>query len=270
MKISELKKTEYLERFQAYLESEISTGDFALKDAMLYATVDGGKRIRPLLVYLGVRAVGDADVSDALALAYAVELVHSYSLVHDDLPAMDNDDYRRGKLSVHKKFGEANGILAGDALLTESAMHLFESAKGKDENYLSACLEIFKGASLMVDGQVKDLAGCKTVQEYLDMYEKKTGAIIVASFKAGALLAGADERALENAGAYAKHLGLAFQLADDLLDDDGEPSIINLVGREETKAMLARETEECLECAKAMKNAEELKEFARMLSVRQK
>lgn len=268
MQISGLTKSEYLCAFQEYLERKLSQGDFALKDAMLYATVDGGKRIRPLLVYLGARACGDADADDVLALAYAIELVHSYSLVHDDLPCMDDDDFRRGKLSVHKKFGEANGVLVGDALLTEAARSLFESAKS--DNFVKAAHELMKGAAQMVDGQVKDLAGCRTVQEYLDMYALKTGALIVASMRAGALLAGASERTLECASEYAKHLGLAFQIADDLLDDDGEPSVVNLIGREDAKAMLERETEQCLECAKAMKNVGELKEFALMLAVRKK
>ena len=268
MQISDITKSEYLCAFQKYLEGKLSSRGFALGDAMLYATVDGGKRIRPLLVYLGARMGESADTEDVLALAYAVELVHSYSLVHDDLPCMDNDDFRRGKLSVHKKYGEANGVLVGDALLTEAARSLFESAKS--DNFVKAAHELMKGAAQMVDGQVKDLAGCRTFQEYLDMYSLKTGALIVSSIRAGALLAGASGRTLECASEYARHLGLAFQIADDLLDDDGEPSIINLIGRDVAKNMLEEETAKCLDIAKSLKNAEELKEFAMQLAVRKK
>lgn len=268
MKLSAISKTEYLAMFQEYLERTLREGSFALEDAMLYATVDGGKRIRPMLVRLGALAVGDALCSDALALAYAVELVHSYSLVHDDLPAMDNDGYRRGKLSVHKKYGEANGVLTGDALLTEAARHLFKIASGKGECFVNAAEEILTGAGKIVDGQVKDLAGCKTEDEYLGMYSQKTGALIDASMRAGARLAGADERALESVSAYARHLGLAFQLADDLLDDDGEPSIINAIGREETERLLAFETSEAVKCARLLKNADELVDFAEYLAAR--
>ncbi len=268
MLLSRITKTEYLNEFQVYLEARLKEGKFELLPAMEYATLDGGKRIRPLLVYFGARMAGDADISRALPLAYGVELVHSYSLVHDDLPAMDNDDYRRGKLSVHKKFGEANGILTGDALLTEAANCLLRSAVNEDEDFVSACSEIMTGAAKMVDGQVKDLAGCKTREEYLDMYALKTGALILASVRAGARLAGASESVLQNASAYARHLGLAFQLADDLLDDDGEPSIINAVGREEAERMLQSETELAIEAAKSLQNADELIEFATVLSLR--
>lgn len=265
MKVSSLKQSEYLARFQTYLEERLTRGDFALKDAMLYATLDGGKRIRPLCVYLGARAIGDADLDEVLAIAYAVEMVHSYSLVHDDLPSMDNDDLRRGKPTVHKKFGEANGVLTGDALLTEAARHLVLTAKGKSEYYLSACNEILLGAERMVNGQVKDLAGCRTKEEYLKMYENKTGALILASMRAGAILARADAEGLECVSEYAKHLGLAFQLADDLLDDDGEPSIINAIGREETKRLLECETASAIEVAKTLSGVEELTAFATAL-----
>ena len=268
MQISELSQKEFLVEFQKYLERNLSSGDFALKEAMLYATTDGGKRVRPTLVRLGALAVGDAPLDDVLAIAYAVELVHSYSLVHDDLPAMDNDDYRRGKLSVHKKFGEANGILTGDALLTEAARHLVKTGMGKDDKYLSACDEILHGAERMVNGQVKDLAGCKTERDYLNAYADKTGALILASFRAGAELASA--RDLEKVNEYARHLGLAFQLADDLLDDDGEPSVINAIGRAQTKTLLSEETAKAVEGAKHLKNSDELIDFAMKLCARQK
>ena len=270
MQISGISQTEYLNAFQSYLEKRLRDGEFELLSAMEYATLDGGKRIRPLLVRLGVLAVGDADLSRVLPLACAVELVHSYSLVHDDLPAMDNDDYRRGKLSVHKKFGEANGILTGDALLTEAANCLLQASVNENQEFVAASCEIMTGAGKMVDGQVLDLAGCKLKDEYLQMYAKKTGALIAAAMRAGAKLAGASVSVLGHVDAYARHLGLAFQLADDLLDDDGEPSIICAIGREETKKMLSKETELAIESAKHLKNADELVKFANMLAVRNK
>lgn len=270
MKVSSLSQSEYLARFQTCLEERLTRGEFALKDAMLYATLDGGKRVRPLCVYFGARAIGDAELDDVLSIAYAVEMVHSYSLVHDDLPSMDNDDFRRGKPTVHKKFGEANGVLTGDALLTESARHLIRTAEEKGKYYLSACDEILLGAQRMVNGQVKDLAGCANKEEYFEMYADKTGALIVASMRAGAILAGANEDELLKVTEYAEHLGLAFQLADDLLDDDGEPSVINAIGREETQRILKSETASAIEIAKTFANAEELTDFAEMLCVRQK
>ena len=268
MQISKISQQEFLDAFQIYLECNLKAGGFALEDAMLYASAEGGKRIRPTLVRLGALSCGDAPLEDVLALAYAVELVHSYSLVHDDLPAMDDDDYRRGKLSVHKKFGEANGILTGDALLTEAARHLVKSAKGKGEQFLTACDEILLGAEKMVNGQVKDIAGCKTREEHLTTYSDKTGALILASFRAGAILAGAES--FDDATEYAKHLGLAFQLADDLLDDDGEPSIINAIGRAQTQTLLKEETAKAVEAARRLENKEELIAFVNMLCVRQK
>ena len=238
-------------------------------EAMNYSIKAGGKRLRPLMMHESFLLFSkDADDKVVWPFMAAMEMIHTYSLVHDDLPAMDNDDYRRGKLSAHKKYGEANGILTGDALLTEAANSLIKSAVGKDANYLLACQEIMRGAEQMVNGQVKDLAGCKDKDEYLKMYAQKTGALILASVRAGALLAGASADELESVSAYAQRLGLAFQLADDLLDDDGEPSIINAIGREETVRLLDVETCAAIECAAGLKNADELISFAKALSVR--
>lgn len=204
-----------------------------LYDAMEYATASGGKMIRPFLVLEFSRMFGGSD-SAALPFACAVELVHSYSLVHDDLPCMDNDLFRRGKPSCHAAFGEALALLAGDALLTAA----FEIAVSSDELSAEARLEGVRilaecaGASGMVGGQQMDLAGEKKQLGYdklTKMNMLKTGALIRASCLLGCIAAGADNVQRSAAERFADRLGLAFQLTDDLLDrgtEDGKTTYL--------------------------------------------
>ncbi|MSO72039.1 MAG: polyprenyl synthetase family protein [Rhodospirillaceae bacterium] len=192
-------------------------------EAMRFAALDGGKRLRPFL------AVAAADLFDvprarSMRAAAAVEMVHCYSLVHDDLPAMDDDDLRRGRLTVHRKFDEATAILAGDALLTEAFAVLADPQTHPDgavRANLVAELARASGASGMVGGQMIDLlaasltmddAGLKRLQNL------KTGCIIAAACRMGAVLAGAPGSTVEILGRYGMDLGLAFQIADDVLD----------------------------------------------------
>ena len=192
-------------------------------EAMRFAALDGGKRLRPFL------AVAAADLFDvprarSMRAAAAVEMVHCYSLVHDDLPAMDDDDLRRGRLTVHRKFDEATAILAGDALLTEAFAVLADPQTHPDgavRANLVAELARASGASGMVGGQMIDLlaasltmddAGLKRLQNL------KTGCIIAAACRMGAVLAGAPGSTVETLGRYGMDLGLAFQIADDVLD----------------------------------------------------
>ena len=240
-------------------------GESVLDEAMAYATLDGGKRVRPVGVYLGALAAGgSASLDETLDVALALELVHSYSLVHDDLPCMDDDDMRRGKPTVHKRFGYATAVLAGDALLTR-AMQLLTGVHSAA--FEKAAAEIARGALRMVYGQQSDLDGCATREEYLGMYADKTGALIVAAFRAGALLSGADEGTKDAITEFAKHLGLAFQLADDLLDD-GDVSILDVEGRDAVERMLAEETSRAELAAKSLNAAEELISFADALMKR--
>ena len=239
-----------------------------LEEGYAYATADGGKRIRPVCVYLGAIATGK-DLSgkyDGLVrLATVVELIHSYSLVHDDLPSMDNDDYRRGKLSTHKKYGEANGILIGDGLLTK-AMDIAVSAP-QDELFIKSCQKLVSGAMNMVTGQALDLA--EGDKDYRAIYALKTAQLISASLEAGATYAGGDVDAVRAVGEYGHHLGMAFQIADDLLDG-ADNSIVKSIGEEGAKIMLEAETLKAKESADKLQDSKLLKKVADMLLKRKK
>lgn len=195
-----------------------------LKDSMIYSLEAGGKRIRPLLLFATLAAFG-LDPRNGLPAAAAIEMIHTYSLIHDDLPSMDNDDLRRGKPTNHKVFGDAIATLAGDALLTYSfeVINNIPSDFAGPETKLSIMIEMAKaaGSEGMVGGQVADMEGEeKTLSlEELDyIHIHKTGKLLGFSVSAGAMLAKADESQLTNLQAFAHHLGLAFQIQDDILD----------------------------------------------------
>ncbi|BAF59375.1 geranylgeranyl pyrophosphate synthase [Pelotomaculum thermopropionicum SI] len=194
--------------------------------AMRYSVLGGGKRLRPALVMAGAEAVG-GNAADVLPAACAVELIHTYSLVHDDLPAMDNDDYRRGRLTNHKVYGEAAAILAGDALLTLAFELLANNDRARPENIVRVIREAAAAAGTMglIGGQVVDTfsAGKEIDESTLEyIHRHKTGALYRFSVRAGAMLAGAQEEQLASLTAYAEHLGLAFQIKDDILDVEGD------------------------------------------------
>lgn len=240
-------------------------------DALRYACFGGGKRVRPRGVFLGASAVSATPpLDEVLSLAGAIELIHSYSLVHDDLPAMDNDDYRRGRLTVHRKYGEATGILAGDALLSRAAKVLASGAVQFGKNYAAAAQVMSSAAEDMVRGQVLDLAGMRTKEEFLKMYALKTGALFRAAFLSGAIVAGANEREREHICGYAEALGLGFQVADDLLDEGEENSLVAVLGRKESEKLLDECTETALIEAAGLPFGEELREFALKLRSRKK
>lgn len=196
----------------------------ALAEALRYCVLGGGKRLRPALVFMACQAVGGAVDEMTRRSAVAVELVHCYSLVHDDLPAMDDDTLRRGRPTAHVRFGEAMAILAGDALLTRAFSVLCE---GGDARGGSLASELARGAGSagMIAGQVADMALCD-VAPGLDglryIHLRKTAALIIASARMGALCGGADGRGLAAVTAAAENLGLAFQVLDDVLDVTGE------------------------------------------------
>ena len=203
-----------------------------LHRAMRYAVLGGGKRLRPLLVYAAAHALGE-DGPQLDAAACAVELIHAYSLVHDDLPAMDDDALRRGRPTCHIVFGEAMAILAGDALqalafeiLADDTSRQTDTATGMAmlRTLGRAC-----GAEGMAGGQALDLAAVGhplTLDELEHMHACKTGALIRASVQLGALAAGADDDALQALDRYAHAVGLAFQVRDDILDVEGESAVI--------------------------------------------
>ena len=214
--------------------NEIYTENMALnKDlakAMNYSLMAGGKRLRPILIMAAADALG-VDGEKFLRLSTSIEFIHTYSLIHDDLPAMDNDDYRRGKLTNHKVFGEALAILAGDALLT-MAFEIIATDKNVDaETKVKIITEMSKaaGAEVMVGGQVIDMQSENKkidIQTLKQMHAAKTGALFCAAIRSGAILAGADEKQLANLTEYARQFGLAFQITDDILDVVGDEKTI--------------------------------------------
>jgi geranylgeranyl diphosphate synthase type II len=201
-----------------------------LAQAMRYSLFSGGKRIRPILAIAAGEAVGGA-VAPILPFACAVELIHTYSLIHDDLPAMDDDALRRGKPANHIVFGDALAILAGDALLTEAFVVMAQAAArsaARRDAALQVLTEVGQaaGARGMVAGQAADIAAEKTAIDLPAVeliHVRKTGALIRAAVRAGALLGGARANQLRRLTRYAEFLGLAFQIADDILDAEGSP-----------------------------------------------
>lgn len=203
-----------------------------LHKAMTYSLFAGGKRIRPILALASYELCG-GDANDILPQASALELIHTYSLIHDDLPAMDNDDLRRGKPTNHKVFGEAIAILAGDALLTEAFVMFTNrwSKKIKYENLLRAVheLAISSGSCGMVAGQVQDIISensepDKKTLEFIHMH--KTASLLSMSIKLGGILSGVDNRRLKALTKYGRNLGLAFQIIDDILDIEGDIKVL--------------------------------------------
>jgi geranylgeranyl pyrophosphate synthase len=197
--------------------ARVGKGPARLLEALQYALLGGGKRIRPALVFASCEAHGGDASDDSLAMRFAValEAIHTYSLVHDDLPAMDDDDLRRGRPTVHKAFDEATAILVGDALQSLAFDHLLTS---RDARAAELGGLLARSAYLMVEGQARDMAGegaRLTEPEVMELMRTKTGALLAASVAGGALAAGASAEA---AYPWGLKLGLAFQIADDILD----------------------------------------------------
>ncbi|MBP1906633.1 geranylgeranyl diphosphate synthase type II [Paenibacillus turicensis] len=201
----------------------------SLRESMEYSLLAGGKRLRPLLVIAAAEAVGGQREA-ALPIAQAVEMIHTYSLIHDDLPAMDNDDFRRGKPTNHKVFGEAMAILAGDGLLTH-AFHQVVQASRLYNVPAEATLDIieelaiYAGPSGMVGGQVADMQGEQGITDLETLqyiHQHKTGDLIVFSLKAGGRVSGASEAQLAALAKFGQCIGLAFQIRDDILDLVGD------------------------------------------------
>jgi len=196
--------------------------DDRLRASMAYSLMAGGKRLRPILLMAAADAIG-ADGTKFITAACALEMIHTYSLIHDDLPAMDNDDYRRGKLTNHKAYDEGTAILAGDALLTLAFTVILRRQNVPGDRLLRVVDEISRaaGAEGMVGGQMLDLAAEDrhiSLEELRRIHMGKTGALFRAALRSGAILAGATEQELAALTAYADHFGLAFQITDDILD----------------------------------------------------
>lgn len=206
----------------ASFEGRESEGLKVMLEAMAYSLNNGGKRIRPMLTLEFCRVCG-GDYMKAVPLALAAEMIHTYSLIHDDLPCMDNDDMRRGKPSSHKAFGEANALLAGDSLLTFAFETALSAPDLDAQKRCAAALELAKaaGCSGMIAGQVMDLANeakYVSVDEIKATDRLKTGEMIRVSALLGCIAAGAEEEKIKAAEKYCKNIGLAFQIVDDILD----------------------------------------------------
>lgn len=209
---------------------EESALDEQLCSSMKYSLTAGGKRLRPILLMAAADVAGGRG-EDFIQVACAIEMIHTYSLIHDDLPAMDNDDYRRGKLTNHKVYGEAMAILAGDALLTQAFEVMLRQPGVPADVLLKVVREmaIAAGPNGMVGGQAIDLEseGKHIPMETLKkLHMGKTGALFRAAIRSGAILAGADEKQLADLTAYADAFGLAFQITDDILDVVGNEAVI--------------------------------------------
>ncbi len=227
---------DFMERHKEILNKELKDcisrldAPSKLKDAMAYSLEAGGKRIRPLLLFAVLDSFGKKSEA-GLATSVALEMIHTYSLVHDDLPSMDNDDLRRGKPTNHKVFGEAMAILAGDGLLTYSFQliaddqHLLAGQKAELLSLLSKCA----GPEGMVAGQVADMEGENKelgINELEYIHIHKTGKLLTFSVLAGAIIGGADSQQLDFFKQFSHHLGLSFQISDDILDVTGDEEVM--------------------------------------------
>lgn len=281
---------EYTDKINAALKACIPAGtDGAgrLREAMHYSLLAGGKRIRPVLLLESARIAG-GSVEEAMPFACAAECIHTYSLIHDDLPCMDNDDLRRGKPTNHIVYGETVALLAGDGLLNYAFELMLGAKAPKDaERRLSAARELAYGAGIngMIGGQMADISGETGSETALTrMCGMKTGALIRASVRAGAILGGADDVLLAALTEYAKQIGLAFQMVDDYLDvagnaeslgkntgsdeRDGKITFATLLGAENCRERAKKITQSAIMAADGLKDGAFLSELAHRLCSR--
>ncbi len=270
-----MKQQSYPDSLRAVIDARLdSLTDYPasvpprLKEAVRYSLLQGGKRLRPILVMASAEIAG-GDPASAIPAACALEMIHTYSLIHDDLPAMDNDDLRRGKPTCHVKFGEATAILAGDTLLTEAFSTVCRTADERLRAPMTAILAEAAGALGMIGGQTDDVIGEKSLSggsafedrpELLrSIHRRKTGALITAAFRLGGTAARAGADAMDALAACGEAFGLAFQITDDLLDVTGDEKLLGkrvrkdaalgkltfpgLFGVDESRAEAVRQTE---------------------------
>ena len=229
LKLEMLRRKEWIEA--ALLQSLLPGDAFPpeIHAAMVYGVMNGGKRLRPILLLEACRMGGGA-VELALPVACALEMIHSYSLIHDDLPCMDDDDFRRGQPTCHKVYGEATAVLAGDALLGY-AFQVVAAAPLSAELKVELVLQLAQasGSQGMIGGQILDLAAEEheiTLEQLQQIHDLKTGMLFRAALRCGGLIAGMQERELNALHDYARHFGMAFQITDDILDVEGEEAAL--------------------------------------------
>ena len=277
---------EWLKR---YFTTRKPYGD--LNDAILYSLMAGGKRVRPVLLLETCRMCG-GDMEKAMPFAGAVEMIHTYSLIHDDLPCMDDDDLRRGKPTNHKVYGEATAVLAGDGLLTAAFEAMLEEYGELPLDRVvaaAACLGKASGGRGMVGGQILDMAGeghILAADEITELYALKTGALMTAAAEMGCILASGTEEQRKAIVRFAKKIGLAFQVRDDILDVEGDEATlgkpigsdarsekntyVTLKGLEACREMVDRLTDEALAALEPFEDAGFHRWLAQKLAGREK
>lgn len=257
----------------------------ALYDAAAYSLEAGGKRIRPVLAFEMCRVCG-GDPSDALPAAIAIEMIHTFSLIHDDLPCMDNDDMRRGRPSCHKAHGEAVALLAGDALTAYAGKIICGSSLSADKK--AAMIQVLYDRTIgMIEGQTIDIDGnFDTLDGLISMYEMKTSELLTAACVMGCIAAGADKKKISAATAYAHELGLAFQIVDDILDvtstseelgkpvgsdeEQNKTTSVTLLGLEKAKELAEKYTHGAENALAEFDDTEFLKKLTDLLLSRKK
>ena len=267
------QKVEYInDKIKKYFKNT-DCPEGILNESMKYSLTAGGKRLRPILI-LSTYQLFSRDIDKCVPFSIAMEMVHTFSLIHDDLPAIDNDNYRRGKLTNHKKFNEATAILAGDSLLNNAYMIISDdiiNSKNRidQERKILALKEFSYAIDRMIAGEYVDTEneGKQISSDYLEyMHKNKTGALIEASVKIGAILSGAKEKQIANLLEYAKKIGLAFQIKDDILSEIGNEKIlgkpvgndrekgkctyVTKYGLEKAETMLSEQIQEAINCIK--------------------
>ena len=279
--------------YTSYLEEYLDQACFVypkepqqeLFASMRYSLLAGGKRLRPVFVFDFCKMCG-GDWKVAAPFAAAVEMIHTYSLIHDDLPCMDNDDFRRGKPTNHKVYGEATAVLAGDALLTAAFAYLAKASYSAETRIAAVeALADCAGELGMVGGQVLDMASERrqcTEQEVIDIQSRKTGALIKAACVLGVLAGNGSEEQISAAKEFAEHLGLAFQIRDDMLDvigsqeelgkaigvDTEKNTFVQLYGLEKCDKLVRMHTEKALCALDAFDHNEYMTELAKSLTDR--
>lgn len=284
---------ERLQDYQSYIEKYLTEDCFTdpnhpqqiLFESMRYSLLAGGKRLRPVFVFDFCRMCG-GDWRLAAPFAAAVEMIHTYSLIHDDLPCMDNDDYRRGKLTNHKVYGEAIAVLSGDALLTAAFSYLCKAPFSPDVKIRAvSVLAQCAGELGMVGGQVLDIMSEQrqcTETEVIDVQSRKTGALIRAACILGVLAANGTDEQIAAAGDFADHIGLAFQIRDDMLDVIGDAkelgkavgvdtvknTFVQLYGLDKCEELIKLHTQQAIAALKQFQDTDFMKALSAQLTTR--